>query len=63
MAIKQEFQNPKNLEMDVDGVVIDDPKKCEEILSQLSKSPDLSIVSKQPPKLPENAEDIWFKRR
>ena len=44
-------------------IVVEDSKKCEEILLQLSKCPDLSIVPKQPPKLPENAEDIWFKRR
>lgn len=44
-------------------IVVEDSKKYEEILSQLSKSPDPSIVPKQPPKLPENAEDILFKRR
>ncbi len=46
-----------------EDVIVEDPKKCEEILSQLLKRPNRSIAPKQPPKLPENAEDIWFKRR
>lgn len=73
MTIKQIFQNLKDLGIvDENGeilpafkdiIVVKDPKKYEEILLQLSKGLDSSIVPKQPPDLSENAEDIWFKRR
>lgn len=66
MTIKQAFQNLKDLGIiDENGkilpafadiVVVKDPKKYEEILSQFSKGPDSSIVRKQPPKLPDNVE-------
>ncbi len=73
MTLKQIFQNLKDLGIvDENGkilpafedvVVVKDLKKCEEILQRLAEGPDPSIVPKQPPKLPDNAEDIWFKRR
>lgn len=73
MTLKQIFQNLKDLGIvDENGkilpafediVVVKDLKKYEEILQRLAEGPDLSIVPKQSPKLPENAEDIWFKRR
>ena len=73
MIIKQAFQNLKDLGIiDESGnilpafedvVVVKDPKKYEEFLQWLAEGSDHSIVPKQPPKLSENAEDIWFKRR
>lgn len=73
MTLKQMFQNLKDLGIvDENGkilpafedvVVVKDLKKYEEILQRLAEGPDPSIVPKQPPKLPDNAEDIWFKRR
>lgn len=73
MTLKQIFQNLKDLGIvDENGnilpafediVIVKDLKKYEEILQRLAEGPDSSIVPKQPPKLPENAEDIWFKRR
>lgn len=68
MTIKQAFQNLKDLGIvDESGnilpafediVVVKDPKKYEEFLQWLAEGPDSSIVPKQPPKLPENVEDI-----
>lgn len=68
MTIKQAFQNLKDLGIvDESGnilpafediVVVKDPKKYEEFLQWLSEGSDCSIVPKQPPKLPENVEDI-----
>lgn len=68
MMIKQAFQNLKDLGIvDESGnilpafediVVVKDPKKYEEFLQWLSEGSDRSIVPKQPPKLPENVEDI-----
>lgn len=41
---------------------VKDAKKIHEIAKALKQPKDTSIRPAQPPKLPENARKLWFKR-
>ncbi len=43
-------------------LVITDNQKAREIAKALKQPKDKSIRPAEPPKLPENARKIWFKR-
>lgn len=41
---------------------VTDKKKVNEIAQALKQPKDVSIRPTQPPKLPENARELWFRR-
>lgn len=43
-----------------ENLIVRDPKKAEEIIKALKQPRDKTIKSVQPPKLPNNANEIWF---
>lgn len=46
-----------------EDLVVPDVKKSEEILVALKQQRDKSIRSSRPERLPDNANEVWFKDR